>query len=35
MGLTMPLALRTVLTPERMLGADQRHRIDWDAPVGA
>jgi 2-polyprenyl-6-methoxyphenol hydroxylase-like FAD-dependent oxidoreductase len=33
MGLTMPLALRTVLTPERMLGADQRHRIDWDAPA--
>jgi 2-polyprenyl-6-methoxyphenol hydroxylase-like FAD-dependent oxidoreductase len=35
MGFTMPLALRTVLTPERMLGADQRHRIDWDAPVAA
>ena len=34
MGLTMPLALRTVLTPERMLGADQRHRIDWDASIG-
>jgi len=35
MGRTMPLALRTVLTPERMLGADQRHRIDWDASIGA
>lgn len=35
MALAMPLALRTVLTPERMLGADQRHRIDWDASVPA
>jgi 2-polyprenyl-6-methoxyphenol hydroxylase-like FAD-dependent oxidoreductase len=33
MGVTMPLALRTVMTPERMLGADQRHRIDWGGAV--
>jgi 2-polyprenyl-6-methoxyphenol hydroxylase-like FAD-dependent oxidoreductase len=35
MGLLMPLATRTFLTPERMLGPEQRHRIDWDAPVTA
>jgi 2-polyprenyl-6-methoxyphenol hydroxylase-like FAD-dependent oxidoreductase len=35
MGLMMPLATRTFLTPERMLGAEQRHRIDWDAAVTA
>jgi hypothetical protein len=35
MGLLMPLATRTFLTPERMLGPEQRHRIDWDASVTA
>jgi 2-polyprenyl-6-methoxyphenol hydroxylase-like FAD-dependent oxidoreductase len=33
MGLLMPVAMKTVLTPERMLGPEQRHRIDWDAVV--
>jgi 2-polyprenyl-6-methoxyphenol hydroxylase-like FAD-dependent oxidoreductase len=35
MGLLMPIATRTFLTPERMLGPEQRHRIDWDAVVVA
>jgi 2-polyprenyl-6-methoxyphenol hydroxylase-like FAD-dependent oxidoreductase len=35
MGLFMPVALRTFLTPERMLGPEQRHHIDWDAVVTA
>jgi 2-polyprenyl-6-methoxyphenol hydroxylase-like FAD-dependent oxidoreductase len=35
MGLMMPLATRTFLTPERMLGPEHRHRIDWDAAVTA
>src|SRR4029453_6446595 len=30
MGLFMPVAVKTFLTPEKMLGAEQRHRIDWD-----
>jgi 2-polyprenyl-6-methoxyphenol hydroxylase-like FAD-dependent oxidoreductase len=34
-GLLMPLATRTFMTPERMLGPEQRHRIDWDAVVTA
>lgn len=33
MKLVMPLAMKTVFTPERMLGAEQRRQIDWDAPV--
>jgi 2-polyprenyl-6-methoxyphenol hydroxylase-like FAD-dependent oxidoreductase len=33
MGLLMPLALKTVLTPERTLGLEQRHRIEWDETV--
>ncbi|MFI6587198.1 FAD-dependent monooxygenase [Embleya sp. NPDC050493] len=33
MGLLMPIMTRTFLTPERMFGFAQRHRIDWDAPV--
>ncbi|GAA0388848.1 FAD-dependent monooxygenase [Microbispora corallina] len=33
MRLLMPLATRTLLTPERTLGAEQRHRVDWDSPV--
>lgn len=35
MRLMMPLAMRTFLTPDRMLGAEHRHTIDWDAPVAA
>lgn len=33
MGVVMPLATRTFLTPERMLGAEQRHHIDWELRV--
>jgi 2-polyprenyl-6-methoxyphenol hydroxylase-like FAD-dependent oxidoreductase len=33
MSLLMPIATRTFLTPERMLGPEQRHRIDWNEPV--
>jgi 2-polyprenyl-6-methoxyphenol hydroxylase-like FAD-dependent oxidoreductase len=32
MRLLMPLATRTLLTPERTLGLEQRYRIDWDSP---
>ncbi|MET1075834.1 MAG: FAD-dependent monooxygenase [Umezawaea sp.] len=35
MGLVMPLALKTVLTPEKMLGIEQRHHIDWAETVAA
>jgi 2-polyprenyl-6-methoxyphenol hydroxylase-like FAD-dependent oxidoreductase len=35
MSLLMPLAMRTFLTPERMLGPEQRHRIDWNEVVTA
>lgn len=35
MRLMMPLAMRTFLTPERTLGPEQRHRIEWDRPVMA
>jgi 2-polyprenyl-6-methoxyphenol hydroxylase-like FAD-dependent oxidoreductase len=35
MRLMMPLAMRTFLTPERTLGPEQRHRIEWDRPVAA
>jgi 2-polyprenyl-6-methoxyphenol hydroxylase-like FAD-dependent oxidoreductase len=35
MRLMMPLAMRTFLTPERTLGPEQRHRIEWDRPVVA
>jgi 2-polyprenyl-6-methoxyphenol hydroxylase-like FAD-dependent oxidoreductase len=35
MRLLMPLAMKTVLTPERTLGPEQRHHIDWDAVVTA
>ncbi|MFD8526743.1 hypothetical protein ACFV0L_04975 [Streptosporangium canum] len=31
----MPLAMRTFLNPEKTLGAEQRYRIDWQAPVTA
>ncbi len=33
MGLLMPLALKTVMKPEKTLGAEQRFRIDWDHTV--
>ncbi|MCW3049885.1 MAG: monooxygenase FAD-binding protein, partial [Solirubrobacterales bacterium] len=35
MSLLMPIAMRTFLTPERMLGPEQRHRIDWSELVTA
>lgn len=35
MKLMMPLMTRTFLSPERTLGAEQRHTIDWDAPVAS
>ena len=35
MGLLMPLALKTVMKPEKTLGAEQRFRIDWDETVSA
>jgi 2-polyprenyl-6-methoxyphenol hydroxylase-like FAD-dependent oxidoreductase len=31
----VPLMLKTVLTAERTLAPEQRHDIDWDAPVSA
>jgi hypothetical protein len=31
----MPVAMRTFLNPERVLGPEQRHRIEWEAPVVA
>ena len=33
MSLLMPVATRTFLTPERMLGPEQRHRIEWNELV--
>ena len=33
MGVMMPLAMKTFLTPEKMLGLEQRHHIDWREPV--
>ena len=33
MRLLMPMATKTFLTPERTLGPEQRHHVDWDAPV--
>ncbi|MGW4412689.1 FAD-dependent monooxygenase [Nonomuraea sp. NPDC004702] len=35
MRLMMPLATRTFLAPERALGPEQRHHLDWDEPVTA
>jgi 2-polyprenyl-6-methoxyphenol hydroxylase-like FAD-dependent oxidoreductase len=35
MKLAMPLAMRTFLNPEKMLGFEQRYRIDWDQKVAA
>ncbi|WP_049574221.1 FAD-dependent oxidoreductase [Nonomuraea sp. SBT364] len=33
MPVLMPLAMRTVMAPERAVGPEQRYVIDWDAPV--
>lgn len=30
----MRLLMKTAMRPEKLLGAEQRHRIDWAAPVG-
>lgn len=35
MSLLMPIAMKTFLTPEKTLGPEQRHRIDWDEVVAA
>ena len=35
MSLLMPLALKTVMKPEKTLGAEQRFRIDWDETISA
>ena len=34
-NLLMPIALKTVLTPERMFGWTHAYRIDWDRAVTA
>ncbi|WP_280220463.1 FAD-dependent monooxygenase [Nocardia neocaledoniensis] len=33
MNAMMPLMVRTVMNPEKTMGAERRYRIDWDAPV--
>ncbi|MCP2300004.1 2-polyprenyl-6-methoxyphenol hydroxylase [Nocardia amikacinitolerans] len=33
MNLLMPLMVKTVMNPEKTMGAEQRYRIDWVAPV--
>ncbi|MGW5574907.1 FAD-dependent monooxygenase [Nocardia thailandica] len=35
MNAMMPLMVRTVMNPEKTMGAERRYRIDWDAPVEA
>ncbi len=35
MGLMMPLMARTLMRPERLVGAEQRYHIDWERPVTA
>ena len=35
MPVMMRLMLKTVMKPERTMGAEQRYRIDWDSPVGS
>lgn len=30
----MRVMMRTAMRPEKLLGAEQRHRIDWDSPAG-
>ncbi|WP_067651121.1 FAD-dependent monooxygenase [Nocardia harenae] len=34
MNLLMPIAMR-MMDPEKMLGTEQRHRIDWNQPITA
>ncbi|MGV9613144.1 FAD-dependent oxidoreductase [Nocardia xishanensis] len=33
MNLLMPLMVKTVMNPEKTVGAERRYRIDWDAQV--
>lgn len=33
MRMMMPLLAKTVMNPEKTMGAEQRYRIDWDSPV--
>jgi len=33
MPLLLPILFRTVMDPEKTMGAEQRYTIDWDAPV--
>ncbi|MEU4601222.1 FAD-dependent monooxygenase [Nocardia sp. NPDC023988] len=33
MNAVMPLMVRTVMNPEKTMGAERRYRIDWDEPV--
>ncbi|MBW0269986.1 monooxygenase [Nocardia sp. MH4] len=33
MNAMMPLMVKTVMNPEKTMGAERRYRIDWDAPV--
>lgn len=33
MQLLAPLMIKTVMNPEKTMGAEQRYRIDWDAPA--
>ncbi|MFD6271984.1 FAD-dependent oxidoreductase [Nocardia asteroides] len=33
MNALMPLMVRTVMNPEKTMGAERRYRIDWDTPV--
>ncbi|NEW46440.1 NAD(P)-binding protein [Nocardia cyriacigeorgica] len=33
MRMLMPIMVKTVMNPEKTSGAEQRYRIDWDAPV--
>jgi hypothetical protein len=35
MSLLMPIAMKTFLKPQKMVGALHRYRIDWDQPAGA
>ncbi|MFD3707323.1 FAD-dependent monooxygenase [Nocardia sp. NPDC058658] len=35
MNAMMPLMVKTVMNPEKTMGAERRYRIDWDAPVQA
>ncbi|GAB3901398.1 FAD-dependent monooxygenase [Microbispora bryophytorum] len=35
MPLLMPLMLKTFMNPDKIVGPEQRYRIDWDTSVGA